>query len=219
MTENKTYLIVLGGSFNPLTMAHKALMEHARKYVGELFEKDVDGIYVPSSHNYVKRKMEKLPEDERLLFTEEERFYMLQGILTKGCSISTVEYGDDGRGHSYRTMQMIHGAYPNTEPLFLIGADKLKILPRWGNIRKFLNEFCFLVTSRDMNSAEALIEADEILADCRERFILIPELPDDYSTVSSTAARGAILKKDWTEVERLCGDNITGIIKKVMESR
>lgn len=211
--------VVLGGSFNPPTLAHRALMEHAVYHVGNMTGDEVRGIYVPSSHNYVSRKMGKLPVKSRLLFTEEARFYMLQGILKEGCSISTVEYGDDGRGHTYRTMKAIHSADRDIVRMFLLGADKLKILPRWGDIGKFLEEFPFVVTSRDGDGAKALISGDPLLSAHKGSFIMIPELPETYAGFSSTAARAAALKGDWAEAERLCGRTVANIIKESMESR
>ena len=47
-------IVVLGGSFNPPTKAHSKLLDTAIKQTDAEF-----GIFVPSSDNYVTRKMSK----------------------------------------------------------------------------------------------------------------------------------------------------------------
>ena len=47
-------IVVLGGSFNPPTIAHEKLMEASMKAINA----DL-GIFVPSSDKYVTRKMKK----------------------------------------------------------------------------------------------------------------------------------------------------------------
>lgn len=51
--EKKKYrIVVMGGSFNPPTLAHLRLMLAAVEAVGA--EK---GLFVPSNHEYVRKKM------------------------------------------------------------------------------------------------------------------------------------------------------------------
>ena len=47
-------IVVMGGSFNPPTLAHEKLMEAAVNAIGA----DL-GIFVPSSDKYVTRKMNR----------------------------------------------------------------------------------------------------------------------------------------------------------------
>ena len=61
-------IVVMGGSFNPPTIAHQRLMLGAVETLGA-----ARGIFVPSSHAYVSAKMrrdkhrnEVLPEEARL---------------------------------------------------------------------------------------------------------------------------------------------------------
>ena len=64
-------IVVMGGSFNPPTIAHKKLMVVAV----DSLQADM-GIYVPSSHEYVKRKMDRVKFPLEVL-DEELRLQML----------------------------------------------------------------------------------------------------------------------------------------------
>lgn len=183
MPDNKC--VVLGGSFNPPTVAHIQLMRHAMKHTGAAF-----GVFVPSSHNYVYHKMAKQPLGSGCLFSEQARAGMLQAMIQhdSALDVSPVEFGDDGRGHTYATMRRLQASDPSKQFCFLLGADKLGILPKWHNIERFLDEFYFIVTSRSNHNAEKMIDANPILHAHAGKFLLIPEL-SGMENVSSTKAR------------------------------
>ena len=60
MSDSASRIIVMGGSFNPPTIAHLKLMQSA---IAQLSKEnpldDIRGIFVPSSDAYVRRKMSK----------------------------------------------------------------------------------------------------------------------------------------------------------------
>lgn len=88
-------IVVMGGSFNPPTVAHERLMAAA------IHELSADyGIFVPSSDSYVSRKMRR---ESGIVFSESERLFMLQTICKDHPKfrVSTYEYQDDGKGHTY----------------------------------------------------------------------------------------------------------------------
>lgn len=177
---DKNAIIVLGGSFNPPTVAHEALMAHALDRTGA-----GTGLFVPSSHAYVARKASR--QRPGYVFSEAERADMLAGIARHDprFAVDTCEYGDDGRGHTYETMCRIRKNYPGRTCCFLTGADKLRIIPRWHSAEKFMSEFTFVVTSRAQSDAERMIAADPRLARFKDSFVVIPEL-DMLSGVSSS---------------------------------
>ena len=211
MANNKC--IVLGGSFNPPTIAHKLLMEHALKETGATY-----GVFVPSSHNYVTRKMSKVHPGANLLFSEQDRLKMLNtitismpGIVT----VSDIEYGDDGRGHTFDTMRRLKKKDSSKEYYFLLGADKLKILPRWHNIERFLEEFQFVVTSRSQDNAKALINKNPVLSMHSDKFLLIPEL-EGIEDISSTHARVLLKSGDYDNAVTQLNLDVLNICKKVL---
>ena len=137
-------IVVLGGSFNPPTLAHEALMETVISAI------DADlGLFVPSSDAYVKRKMNKAKHDNQV-YSEYERAHMLDIICDQHDKmvVCTCEFGDDGRGYTYRTLCEIQKTYPDAEIYFICGADKLNIIPKWHSAEDLLTKFNFAVTAR-----------------------------------------------------------------------
>ncbi len=204
--------IVLGGSFNPPTVAHEKLMRHAMEHAGAAW-----GVFVPSSHAYVSRKMKKAGGGP--VFSEAARLEMLRAMTwPKGAlRADTCEYGDDGRGHTYLTMTKLRAADPGKEYCFLLGADKLKILPRWHDIEKFLQEFRFAVMSRDRDDAGRMIRKDPLLAKYADRFLVIPEL-DGIGHISSTAARERLAANDLDGAGKLLGPEIARICVRELDA-
>ena len=71
-------IIVMGGSFNPPTIAHQRLLLGAVNALGAN-----KGIFVPSSHAYVKTKMKRAKHPEETL-AEHLRLKMLNVLLCLG---------------------------------------------------------------------------------------------------------------------------------------
>lgn len=65
-------VVVLGGSFNPPTIAHEKMLVQAINSINA----DL-GLFVPSSHNYVARKMRKQNKEHQVL-PEKVRMSMLE---------------------------------------------------------------------------------------------------------------------------------------------
>lgn len=212
--------VVLGGSFNPPTLAHRDLAVHAADCVAGLTGRDTAPALVPSSDAYVRRKMSK-QLDHGYLFSEHARRDMLIALMSgRKCDIDTLEYGDDGRGHTYRTMRRIQDADPDCEYMFLMGADKLKILPRWHDIETFLSEFMFVVTARDGGSARDMIARDPLLSKYSGSFIVIPELTGPNSGLSSTDARRTMGESVYMDdLGRICGYGVTKVIERELKAK
>lgn len=94
--DNRPKLLVMGGSFHPPTRAHVDFLLDAMWQMGAK-----EGIFVPSSHRYVSRKMAKYQEWNPV-YTEAQRLEMPERIceLYPNLSVMIGEYGDDGRGHT-----------------------------------------------------------------------------------------------------------------------
>ena len=185
---NKT-IVVLGGSFNPPTKAHTALLKSAVKQLNASF-----GIFVPSSKAYVERKMSK---QKSFAYSEEQRLSMLEAICKDNPTlrVDDCEYGDDGRGHTYDTLCKLQMKYPGYKLIFVIGADKLTIVPRWHNHDAFFKNFEFAVTHRKDIDMDKTVRSNATLAKYRSIFHEI-NVDDTFSNVSSTIARLYITRRD-----------------------
>lgn len=188
--------VALGGSFNPPTTAHVAIMRAAIEAVGA-----DEGVFVPSSDAYVRRKMAKtggrtLPERERA------------ETLRRACagdarlSVSEAEFGDDGKGNTYDTLAKARREDPDAEIYFVIGADKLRVLPRWRKREKLLAEFRFAVLRREGEDPEKTVAKDPTLSKGADRFTYVPT-PRGVEGVSSSAARALADAKDWDGLGRI----------------
>lgn len=215
MANNKC--IVLGGSFNPPTIAHERLMKHAMYHTRAGF-----GIFVPSSHNYVARKMAKAKSDANILFSEYNRREMLLAITNSypqpQLSVSCNEYGDDGHGHTFDTMEFLRKEDPTKRYYFLLGADKLWILPKWHNIEEFLKKFGFVVTSRSSNNARVMIESNPLLSRYSDRFKIIPEMLG-MADISSTSVRQMLWNDDLKGAAKMLNPAVLDICVNVLKSK
>lgn len=193
MTLSPDAVLVLGGSFNPVTIAHVALMAHALDKTGA-----GTGVFVPSSENYVGRKVKKTRAP--YLLSEGVRADMLRQAIKADdrMDINLCEYGDDGRGHSYRTMRAIQTCYPGRPCWFMIGADNLRILPRWHDIERFLAEFHFLILSRGDVDIQATIQMSPILKANQASLTVIDDLKG-YNGISSSKCQQLMKQGEYAQ--------------------
>lgn len=182
-------VVVLGGSFNPPTIAHEKLLSIA---VDTL--KANIGLFVPSSHNYVARKMRKQNKEKQTL-PESVRVKMLEEMCStnRKFKVDTCEIGDDGRDHTYDTLSKIQRQFPNEEVYFIIGYDTIKMLPKWHSKESLVANFKFVVFSRNGLDTQREIDRYPLLVKYRKNFISAVS-PDDIKDISSTAIRENITK-------------------------
>ena len=177
-------IIVMGGSFNPPTIAHRRLLLGAVMAVGA-----DKGIFVPSSHAYVSIKMRrtKIPKE---VLREEVRLRMLEAmcegeprLVVDGCEFHRTE-----KAYTYESMESIQEKYPAAELYFLAGGDKVSVISRWHRIREFLERFKILVVRRDGDDPEAGLRENPFLREHLDRFRIIPA-PEGLEGISSSAVR------------------------------
>ena len=177
-------IIVMGGSFNPPTIAHQRLL------LGAVNELGADkGIFVPSSHTYVSIKMRraKLPKE---VLREDMRLRMLNVMCEDDSRLAAddCEFHRIEKGYTYESMETIQEKYPDAELYFLAGGDKVSVISRWHRIREFLDQFKILVVKRDGDDPETGLRENPFLCQHLDRFQIIPA-PDGLEGISSSAVR------------------------------
>ena len=207
-------VIVLGGSFNPPTIAHKQILETVVRNTRARL-----GLFVPSSDTYVCRKMSRL---HGIVFTERERYEMCNALtleMDTPAAVSTLEYGDDGRGHTYDTLCRVQEQYPDARICLIVGEDKLGIIPKWHDAEKLLGRFMLIVTKRSNDSTDiyAKIDADPLLRRYAGNMTVV-ELEDDMAEISSTKARGYI-KSGRLDKSRELTDSVKQLVKTYSSRR
>lgn len=177
-------IIVMGGSFNPPTIAHQRLLLTCVNALGA-----DKGIFVPSSHTYVSIKMRraKLPKE---VLREDVRLRMLNAMCEENprLMVEDCEFHRTEKGYTYKSMETIQEKYPDAELYFLAGSDKVSVISRWHRIREFLDRFKILVVKRDGDDPETRLRENPFLRQYLDRFQIIPA-PDGLEGISSSAVR------------------------------
>ena len=190
---SKSRIIVLGGSFNPPTIAHLKLMQAAIEQLSDHGTvSDVRGVFVPSSDAYVRRKMTKKPDTEdHSVLPEKLRYDMLDSFREKDCRLHV-----DGRelgttnvkGHTVDTLIAIQQENPDAEVFFIFGGDKLEGLPHWSSYEALVSRFRVILFERGDQDAKKFIREKPELAKHENAFLVLPK-PDGLEGISSTTVR------------------------------
>lgn len=180
-------IVVMGGSFNPPTVAHQRLL------LAAVEQMNADkGIFVPASHTYVCIKMRraKLPRE---VLREEVRLRMLRAMCAGDprFSVEDCDFGRNEKGYTYESMELIQEKYPDAELYFLAGGDKVSPISRWHRIREFLERFRILVVKRDDLDPETGLRENPFLSAHLDRFTVI-SAPTGLEGVSSSAVRNKL---------------------------
>lgn len=179
-------IVVMGGSFNPPTIAHGKLMSaaldtlHAEK-----------GLFVPVSYAYLKRKMCR--SGSSFCLSEILRKQMLEAMCREDVRMAVCdwEYGTVAVA-TFETLQHIQCEYPDAELYFLMGADKLGLAQEMVEHRDFLSYFRIAMFAREGISPLKEISANPVLQSFADR-ITIVRAPQGIENISSTIVREAIM--------------------------
>lgn len=186
--EGTRKIVIMGGSFNPPTIAHFEIMKAAMKGTGA-----ERGIFVPVSQAYLKRKMRKA-EGCRICITAQLRLSMLLAMCRDhaGLSVSEVDLYT-ARVCAYQTMDMLQQEYPDHQLLYLAGADKLELIRKWDEDSDFFERFGIALVCRNEVGMETLLAEKDRIQPGRMPFVLIPQ-PEEINEVSSTAVRRCMIE-------------------------
>lgn len=201
-------IVVLGGSFNPCTLAHRVILERAMDVVNA----DL-GIIAPSSDNYVKHKMSKRSTCS-MVYTQDERYTMLELLISdssKNIVIDTIEYGDDGKGHTYRTLSALNKKYKASKMYFILGTDNLAWMCKWRDSEKLFSTFYFVVTARNGEQPLQVVKENETLSRYKDHFVFV-EQPVEIGGISSTLVRERIESHDG-DLKELLGNKVAEYIR------
>ena len=179
-------IVVMGGSFNPPTVAHHKLMKAAIDAIDAGI-----GFFVPVSDAYLKRKMRH--SHPPVVLSPELRVKMLKAMCTDSrmrvCEkeIGTIE------AQTMPTLFSLQEDFPDAELYFVMGADKLDLLMHLTEKRNFLDTFRVILFSRDSESLESTLHNNEILSAHLGHIVTVPQ-PEGTETVSSSLIRERMQK-------------------------
>lgn len=169
--------IVFGGSFNPPTLAHKAIVEELKK----LFKPE-NLIIIPTGTSY-KRKA---------LISFLHRYNMLS-IMMPDVIISDIEEKNETYLGTKNTLDILSNSYDDI--YFVMGADNIVDIKTWINYKELLKKYNFIIMTRDDIDISKYISLE--LSEYKNHFKII----NINYEISSTKIRGNIEKyKDLLDV-------------------
>lgn len=176
-------IVVMGGSFNPPTIAHLKIMQAALDAV-----QAERGYFVPVSYPYLKRKLMNNPTG-RLCLSDDQRMGMLRAMCRVDARLAVSELElHEVQSVTYRTMSGVSTLHPDARCYFVAGADKLELIARWGKTSDFLERFGVVLFYRQGIDPLAVIGETEGLREYRDSFVILPQ-PAGIDGISSTAVR------------------------------
>ncbi|MFN2431345.1 MAG: nicotinate-nucleotide adenylyltransferase [Gemmatimonadota bacterium] len=119
---------VLGGSFDPVHVAHLLVAERAR----EALELD-RVLFVPARGQPLKRHAATAPADDRLALLR----LAVEG--NPAFEVSTLELEREEPSYTVDTLRELRARAPGAELFLILGADAYALLPRWreaGEVRR-----------------------------------------------------------------------------------
>lgn len=178
-------IVVMGGSFNPPTIAHYKLMKDAMQVV----KADL-GYFVPVSDAYLKRKMRY--NKSAIVLSPKVRIDMLQCMCADGTmKVSDIEMGTI-KARSLETLMTIQAEHPAAQIYFIMGDDKMKLLVHLCKNRDFLENFKVILYSRNEVSLIGSLDGVNIPSDYLDNIIMCPQ-PEGISGVSSSLIRERLM--------------------------
>jgi nicotinate-nucleotide adenylyltransferase len=111
---------ILGGSFNPPHLGHRALARHAREQLG------LERVLLMPAHVSPYKSDAADPGSEHRL----EMCSLLIGDAP-GLSVCALEIDRGGASYTVDTLEALHASHPDAELTFIVGADTASTLPAW----------------------------------------------------------------------------------------
>ncbi|WP_185939587.1 nicotinate-nucleotide adenylyltransferase [Enterococcus faecium] len=121
--EKKKQVGILGGTFNPVHLAHLVMAEQAGRNLG------LDRVFLMPSY-------QPPHVDEKQTIDAKHRLNMLELAVEDNpfLQIETIELARGGKSYTYDTMKELTQNNPDTDYYFIIGGDMVEYLPKWYKI-------------------------------------------------------------------------------------
>lgn len=142
---------IMGGTFDPIHIGHLILAENA--YLQLELDKVV---FMPSGNPPHKRNREGRASDV-------ERMDMVKLAIATNThfEVTDIEMNAEGYSYTFRTLERLKEAHPDTQYYFIIGADSLFDFDGWMNPQRICNACTLVVATRNHTSNDKLDEAIE----------------------------------------------------------
>ncbi len=184
--QPKKKIGIMGGTFDPIHMAHLLLAESARVqfHLAQI-------LFMPSATPPHK--------DHRQVSPVEHRRNMVQIAIegNSGFAYSDLELRRSGITYTSDTLEALHEEYPDTEFYFIMGADSLFAVDAWHQPEKIFQRAAILAGNRSEVPLENIKKQVDYL---KERFggtiglIEMPDIAISSSEIRKRCAEGASVR-------------------------
>ena len=199
-------IVIMGGSFNPPTLAHYRLMKHAIEAIDA-----AHGYFVPVSDAYLRRKMRHAHPP--VVLSPELRIKMLQAMCSgdnkmKVCDkeIGTIE------ARTLPTLKSFKEEFPKYELYFVMGDDKLELLSHLTENGAFFDTSNVILYSRNLEGIEESLKNHRVLSEHIRSIVVLPQ-PKGLAGISSSLIRERMLLGE--SCEELLVPNVWEIFKEL----
>jgi len=191
-------VVVMGGSFNPPTIAHQKMLI----YVVEQLGAD-KGVFVPSPYDYVLNKMERAGMPEEAL-SDEVRLLMLRAMCEDDprLEVSDVECCISEDWATTETMNYMQEQYPDAHITWLGGTDRVRGYINAYRFIPFTDKYCYTVVTRGEEDPLEILKEKPEAWERADRFNIVPA-PEGLDGISSSAIRKK-LRAGEDGAEKLC---------------
>ena len=147
---------ILGGTFNPVHMAHLIIAEIAREEAGL-----DDILFIPSGCSYLKDASDILPAKDRIHMT---------GLAIEDNShfaLSPSEIDRGGTSYTCDTLLELKHRYPDQEYYLIVGADNLFTMEEWKDPEVIFGNAKILAAVR---GSKKRADMEEKIAELKEKY-------------------------------------------------
>jgi len=177
---------ILGGTFDPVHMAHLVIAEEALVRLGL-----DEVVFIPTGQPWLKADQPVSPAGLRL------EMVRLAIADNKSFRLSSVEVERTGPTYSVDTLEELSAKWgEGVEIFFILGIDALKDLPKWKKPARVLDLCTPVVFSRPEHESMPLNELDAAVpgASNKVRFLSDPKLEISGTDIRKRVARGETVR-------------------------
>ncbi|MGN1399788.1 MAG: NAD(+) synthase [Erysipelotrichaceae bacterium] len=198
-------IVVIFGTFNPLTMAHIQIGLLAKEKV-----KADKVIYVVAKDSFLNdwKKM-----DSNSVMASPIRFELMRQALSPyDFTVSDIEITNQSDGKTYNSINLLKSYYPDSNFYIVMGTDKVGELHSWYQGEQLISENKFLIIDRDDTTLADVISQSPLAGKYSDNFISIAN--QKFSSLSSTKIREAYLSNELEKYRSDLPENIYEYLMK-----
>lgn len=142
-TSPRKQVGILGGTFNPVHIAHLIMADQVGKALG------LETVALMPSN-------QPPHQDEKKTIDASHRLQMLELALADNplLTIEPIELQRAGKSYTYDTMKLLTEQNPDTDYYFIIGGDMVEYLPKWYKIDELMQMVNFVGVRRPNYATE-----------------------------------------------------------------